>query len=68
MMQFFQNAGLSIIWAALGVVLLFIATLAFDVLHPMRLRQMIEEGNIAAGIILGAVVIGTAMIITAAIN
>ena len=68
MMQFFQNAGLSIIWAALGVILLFVATLAFDALHPMRLRQMIEEGNVAAGIILGAVVIGTAMIITAAIN
>jgi len=68
MMQFFQNAGLSIIWAALGVILLFIATLAFDALHPMRLRQMIEEGNVAAGIILGAVVIGTAMIITAAIS
>jgi len=68
MMQFFQNAGLSLIWAALGVILLFVATLAFDALHPMRLRQMIEEGNIAAGIILGAVVIGTAMIITAAIN
>ena len=68
MMQFFQNAGLSIIWAALGVVLLFVATLAFDALHPMRLRQMIEEGNVAAGIILGAVVIGTALIITAAIS
>ncbi len=68
MMQFFQNAGLSIIWAALGVVLLFVATLAFDALHPMKLRQMIEEGNVAAGIILGAVVIGTAMIITAAIS
>lgn len=68
MMQFFQNAGLSIIWAALGVVLLFLATLAFDALHPMKLRQMIEEGNVAAGIILGAVVIGTAMIITAAIS
>ncbi len=68
MMQFFQNVGLSIIWAALGVVLLFVATLAFDALHPMKLRQMIEEGNVAAGIILGAVVIGTAMIITAAIS
>lgn len=68
MLHFFQNAGLSIIWAALGVMLLFIATLAFDLLHPMKLRQMIEEGNVAAGIILGAVVIGTAMIITAAIS
>lgn len=68
MVHFFQNAGLSIIWAALGVVLLFVATLAFDMLHPLRLRQMVEEGNVAAGIILGAVVIGTAMIITAAIS
>jgi uncharacterized membrane protein YjfL (UPF0719 family) len=68
MLHFFQNAGLSIVWAALGVVPLFIATLAFDMLHPLRLRQMVEEGNVAAGIILGAVVIGTAMIITAAIS
>jgi uncharacterized membrane protein YjfL (UPF0719 family) len=66
--QFFTNAGLSIIWAALGVVLLFITTLAFDMLHPLKIRHMIEEGNIAAGILLGAVVIGMAYIIGTAIS
>ena len=68
MQQFFTNAGLSVIWAAIGVVLLFVTTLAFDMLHPLNIRKMIEEGNIAAGILLGAVVIGMAYIIGTAIS
>jgi len=66
--QFFTNAGLSVLWAAIGVVLLFVTTLAFDMLHPMKISHMIEEGNIAAGILLGAVVIGMAYIIGTAIS
>ena len=68
MQQFFENVGLSIVWAALGVVLLFVATLAFDMLHPLKIRHMIEEGNVAAGILLGAVTIGMALIIATAIS
>lgn len=66
--RFFESVGLSLVWAALGVILLFVATLAFDALHPMRIRQMIEEGNIAAGILLGALTIGIAIIIAQAIS
>lgn len=68
MAQFFINAGLSVVWAGIGVILLFIATLVFDMLHPLQIRKMIEEGNVAAGILLGAVVIGMAYIIATAIS
>lgn len=68
MQHFFESVGLSIVWAALGVVLLFVATLIFDLLHPLKIRQMIEEGNVAAGILLGAVAIGMAIIIAQAIS
>jgi uncharacterized membrane protein YjfL (UPF0719 family) len=66
--QFFINAGLSVVWAGIGVILLFIATLVFDMLHPIHIRQRIEEGNVAAGLLLGAVVIGMAYIIATAIS
>jgi uncharacterized membrane protein YjfL (UPF0719 family) len=66
--QFFINAGLSIVWATIGVVLLFISTLVFDMLHPIHIRHRIEEGNVAAGVLLGAVVIGMAYIIGTAIS
>ena len=68
MTNFVRDVGLSVVWAAIGVILLFVATLAFDMLHPLKIRQMIEEGNVAAGVLLGAVVIGMAIIITAAIT
>ena len=68
MSQFLANIVLSIAWASLGVVLLFLATLAFDALHPLHLRRSIEEGNLAAGILLGAVTIGMAIIISTAIS
>jgi uncharacterized membrane protein YjfL (UPF0719 family) len=68
MQHFFESVGLSIVWAGLGVVILFVATLVFDMLHPLKIRQMIEEGNVAAGILLGAVAIGMAIIIAQAIS
>lgn len=68
MLSFIESIGLSLFWAALGVVLLFVATIAFDALHPMKIRHMIEEGNVAAGILLGAIAIGMAIIIAQAIS
>lgn len=67
-MQFIRDVGLSVAWAAIGVVLLFVAALAFDMLYPIQIRQKIEEGNVAVGILLGAVVIGMALIIATAIS
>jgi uncharacterized membrane protein YjfL (UPF0719 family) len=37
-------------------------------LHPLKIRHLIEEGNIAAGIVLGSVAIAMGLIITAALS
>ena len=68
MQQFFEDVGLSIFWGGLGVVLLFAATMVFDRLDPLDIRGMIKEGNIAAGILLGALAVGMAIIIAQAIS
>jgi uncharacterized membrane protein YjfL (UPF0719 family) len=66
--QFITDLGKSVAWAFIGVVLLFVACIFFDVLHPLKIRQLIQEGNVAAGVLLGAVAIGMAIIIATAIS
>ncbi len=68
MQQFLEDIGLSVFWALLGVVLLWVSTLIFDKFDRLDIREMIREGNIAAGILLGALAIGIAMIISAALT
>ncbi len=68
MQAFFSDVGLTIVWSLLGVILLFVATLIFDRLHLLRIDEMIERGNVAAGVLLGAVVIGLAIIIASVIG
>ena len=68
MQQFLEDIGLSIFWALLGVVLLWVSTLLFDKFDRLDIRGMIKDGNIAAGILLGALAIGIAMIISAALT
>lgn len=68
MQAFFSDVGLTIAWSLIGVMLLFVATLVFDKLHPLRIDEMIRQGNVAAGVLLGAVVIGLAIIIASVIG
>ena len=68
MRVFIQDLGLSVVWSVVGVVLLFVSALAFDALHPLKIRHLIQEGNVAAGVLLGAVAVGMAIIIATAIS
>jgi uncharacterized membrane protein YjfL (UPF0719 family) len=68
MQVFFSDVGLTIAWSLIGVMLLFVATLVFDKLHPLKIDEMIRQGNVAAGVLLGAVVIGLAIIIASVIG
>ncbi|HET8627999.1 MAG TPA: DUF350 domain-containing protein [Thermomicrobiales bacterium] len=68
MQKFLSDVGLSVVWAFIGVVLLYLATVLFDKFDPLDIRKMIKEGNIAAGVLLGALAIGIAIIIAAAIG
>ena len=59
----------SLIYAALGVVIFGIAFAVVNKVTPFSVRKEIEEDqNIALGIIIGAVIIGLAIIIGAAIT
>lgn len=68
MQTFLTDIGLTIVWSLIGVLLLFVATLFFDRLHPIKLDDLIRQGNVAAGVLLGAVVIGIAIIIANVIS
>lgn len=68
MLRFITDLALSVAWALIGVTLLFVSTLIFDKFDPLDIRGLIKEGNVAAGILLGALAVGMAIIIATAIS
>ena len=63
------NALVSIIFALLGFILLFIGYKVLDALTPADLGAIIfEEGNTAAAIFSGAFILGLAIVVAAAIH
>lgn len=68
MEQFLANAALSLVFALLGFVLLFIGYRVFDSLTPQNLgKSIFEDGNVAAAVLAGAFIVGLALVIAAAI-
>jgi uncharacterized membrane protein YjfL (UPF0719 family) len=60
---------LSIIYAVLGMVLLYIGYKVFDLVTPTDMQKKIfEEGNTAVAITVGAFIIGLAIVILGAIR
>jgi uncharacterized membrane protein YjfL (UPF0719 family) len=67
--QMTTNIFLSLVFALLGFVLLFIGYRLFDKMTPTDLNKRIfEDGNVAAAILAGAFVLGLAIIIAMAIS
>lgn len=63
------NLVLSVVFAILGFILLFIGYRVFDALTPTDLNKRIfDDGNVAAAILAGAFVLGLAIIVAMAIN
>lgn len=61
--------GLTIVYAIVGLVFFGLGYLLFDKITPFSVRKEIEEDqNISLAIILGSVIIGLAVIISAAIT
>ena len=58
----------SVIWAIVGVLLLIFAVRVFDYIDPVPYHDEVKKGNVAAGVVMGAVLIGMAIIIFAAIR
>ena len=60
---------MSLIFALLGFVLLFVGYKVFDALTPTDIsKQVFEEGNLAAAVLMAAFIIGLAIVVAAAIS
>ena len=61
--------GLNFLYAALGVVLMYLAYRVFDVLTPaVDFAAELKRGNVAVAIFIGALFIAIAIIIGGALN
>jgi putative membrane protein len=60
---------LSLIYAVVGMILLYLGYRLFDLLTPTDMQKKIfEEGNTAVAITVGAFIIGLALVILGAIH
>lgn len=65
----FKHLTLAVVWTALGVVLFAVAFWVIGKISPFSIRKEIEEDqNTALGMLMGAVILGIAIIVAAAIH
>jgi uncharacterized membrane protein YjfL (UPF0719 family) len=67
MIMMFDKMPETMVWAALGILILYLSVWLFDRLDPINYRQEIRNGNLAAGIIMAAIILGIAAIIVTVI-
>lgn len=69
MLQFAKTMGLSLAWVALGMVLFALAFWVIVKVAPFSIRKEIEDDqNTALAVLIGAVILGIAHIVAAAIH
>lgn len=69
MLPFGKAVVSSVVFSVIGLVMFLLAWKVIQWLSPFSIRKELEEDqNTAVGIVLGAVVIGLALIISAAIH
>ena len=62
-----QQLASTVGWSFVGVVLFYLGIRLFDLLDPIDYQAEIRNGNMAAGIILAAVVVSIATIVISVI-
>jgi len=61
--------GLNFLYAALGVVLMFVAYRLIDVLTPkVDFEEELRKGNVAVGLFIAAIFVSVAIVIGGALN
>ncbi|MBA4317632.1 MAG: DUF350 domain-containing protein [Flavobacterium sp.] len=64
-----NNIGLTVLYAAIGVILLFVSYKVFDLLSPkIDFEDELKKGNIAVAIFIAALFIAIALIIGNSLN
>jgi putative membrane protein len=59
---------MNVLYAVLGVVLMFLSIKLFDRLTKIELEEELQRGNIAVGILVGALFLSIALIIGRALS
>jgi putative membrane protein len=59
---------MNVLYAVLGVVIMFVSIKVFDRLTKIELEAELQRGNIAVGILVGALFLSIAMIIGRALS
>lgn len=59
---------MNMLYAAIGVVLMFVSIRVFDRLTKIELEEELQRGNVAVGIMVGALFLSIAMIIGRALS
>ncbi|MCP9826358.1 DUF350 domain-containing protein [Synechococcus sp. EJ6-Ellesmere] len=54
---------LTVGWTVVGVILIYAGLLLFDKLSPIDYRAEIRKGNVAAGVVLGAVILAIVAVV-----
>jgi uncharacterized membrane protein YjfL (UPF0719 family) len=54
---------LTVGWTVVGVLLIYASTWLFDRLSPIDFRREIRDGNVAAGLVLAAVIVAVAAVV-----
>jgi len=60
--------GMNVLYAILGVILMFVSIKVFDRLTKIDLEEELQRGNVAVGILVGALFLSIAMIIGRALS
>jgi putative membrane protein len=60
--------GMNILYAVLGVVLMFVSIRVFDRLTKLELEAELQKGNVAVGIFVAALFLSIAVIISRALS
>lgn len=66
-MELVQEVAITVGWTFLSVMLFYIGIRLFDYLDPIDYQAEVRNGNVAASIILAALVLGLAAIIVTVI-
>ena len=66
-MELVQDVAVTIGWTFLGVMLFYAGIRLFDRLDPIDYQAEIRQGNVAASVILAALILGLAVIIATVI-
>ncbi len=66
--EFFHGVLASVIYSALGIIVLLIGFKLFDVATPFSLnKEIAEDQNVAAGVVVAGIMIGLGLIVAASI-